>query len=413
MRKENKLNPLSIRKATKPGLYGDGHGLYLQVSVFNTKSWIFRYMIDGKARKTGLGPLHTVSLAEARRRAADLRLKVLDRIDPIVERDASRAAKRIEAAKTASIPTFLQCADSYIDTKASEWSNAIHSQQWRRSFHPGPRGGAAPTARLNDLPVNVIDTPLILACLEPLWKATPTTASRIRGRIENILAFAKAKGYRTGDNPASPSLVEYVMPKSSKAAKDEHHAALPYKNMPSFMAELRTKEGTAARALEFVILTAARRGEVVGVRWSEIDLEARVWIVPPERMKARREHRVPLSDRAMAILAGLSRVNEFIFPGRSGKALSEMPMRALLAELRPEVTIHGMRSSFRDWSGDCTSFPREICEAALAHLTGNQVEQAYRRGTALEQRRLLMQAWATYCEGGKGGENVVPLRQSA
>ncbi|HEY1886459.1 MAG TPA: integrase arm-type DNA-binding domain-containing protein, partial [Roseiarcus sp.] len=313
----------------------DGFGLWLQFDkTHETKSWLFRFMLDGKADSMGLGSLATTTLARARELAQAARENLREGINPRLARNAKREQIRIEAAKAAAIPTFLEAADRFIDAKAVEWSNLKHAEQWRRSFHPGPKDKHAPTARINDLPVNVIDTPLILASLEAVWKKTPTTASRIRGRIENVLDFARAKGWRQGDNPASRELIEYAMPKASKALK-EHHAALPYSDVPAFMAELRDKGGIAARQLEFVILTAARLGEAVRARWDEIDLDAKVWTVPAERMKARRAHRVPLSDRAVAILEGLPREGVFLFPGKkSGQAMSERPLRDMLAELR-------------------------------------------------------------------------------
>jgi integrase len=399
-RQINRLTAAAIRHAKRD--LGDGYGLWLQVDRrHQTKSWLFRFMLDGKADSMGLGPLATTSLARARELAQEAREKLRAKINPRLARNAEREQRRVEAAKAAAIPTFLECADKLIAAKAGEWTNLEHARQWRGSFHPGSRGEPAPTARLNGLPVSAIDTPLVLATLEPLWKKTPVTAGRIRGRIESALDFARARGWRDGDNPATRSLVEYALPRASKGAK-AHHAAIPYVDIPTFMAELRAKEGVVARQLEFTVLTAARLGEVLRARWDEIDFQTRLWLwtVPPERMKARDAHQVPLADRAIAILEALPRAGPFVFAGtRYGRPMTEKPMRTLLAELRPGVTLHGFRSSFRDWAGDKTDFPREIAEAALAHKVGNVVEQSYRRGNALEKRRRLMQAWAAYCDG--------------
>jgi integrase len=402
-RQINRLTAAQVRNAAHDMC--DGAGLWLQFDPkHKTRSWLYRWNcpILRKPDSMGFGSTLMTSLAQARKlrdEAYELRRQGLN---PRLARDAKIERARIEAANAAAIPSFRKAADAYLNDKASEWSNLKHAQQWRRSFYPGPKGEPAPTARLNDLPVNAIDTPLILAALEPIWRSTPETASRIRARIEAVLDLAKARGWRTGDNPAARSIIEYAMPKSSKATK-AHHEALPYADIPAFMRELRAKKGTAARQLEFVVLTACQMGEVLLARWDEIDLEARTWTIPAERMKARKEHRVPLSDRAVAILEGLTNLGSFVFPGtRDGAAMSERPMRNVLAELRPDVTLHGFRSSFRDWAGDETTFPREVAEAA------------YRRGDALERRRRLIEAWAAYCEGAPtSGADVIPLRAAA
>ena len=283
----NKLTAAAVRAATEPGLHGDGHGLYLQVSAFDTKSWVFRYMIGGRARKMGLGPLHTVSLAEARKRAADARLKALDGIDPIDEHKAQRAARRVEAAKAM---TFKQCAESYIKANELTWKNDKHIAQWHATFEETRRGKRvypAATAVMNDLPVSAIDTGLVRKVLEPIWYETPETASRVRGRVERVLAWATVAGYRTGDNPARwTGHLKELLPPKTKVAAVVHHDAVPYREIPAFMGELRAKRGTSARALEFCILTATRTAEVIGAKWSEIDFGTKIWTVPPERMKA-------------------------------------------------------------------------------------------------------------------------------
>jgi integrase len=410
----NKLTAAAVRVATEPGLYGDGHGLYLQISTFDTKSWVFRYMIEGRARKMGLGPLHTVSLAEARKRAADARLKVLDGLDPVDERTAQRAAKRLEAAKAM---TFKQCADSYIKANSSGWKNEKHAAQWGATFNETKRGKRvypASTAVINDLPISAIDTGLVRKVLEPIWYETPETASRVRGRIERVLAWATVAGYRSGDNPARwTGHLKELLPAKAKVSAVVHHDAVPYAEMPAFMGGLRTKHGTSARALEFTIITAVRTGEAIGATWSEIDLGTKVWTIPPERMKAGREHRIPLSDRAIAVLETLPREGEYVFAGaRESKPLSNMAMLELVRGMRGKgATVHGFRSTFRDWAAETTAYPHEMCEIALAHAVGNKVEAAYRRGDMMEKRRRLMSDWAAYCEGelAVGGE-VIPLR---
>jgi integrase len=398
MRQINRLSALQVKTAKRDVC--DGFGLWLQYDKkYGTRSWLFRYMLNGKADSMGLGPLATTSLARARELAQDAREQLRDGINPRLARKAERDRRKAEAERLAAIPSFLKCADLLIAAKASEWSNLEHAAQWRRSFHPGSHGEPAPTARINPLPVNAIDTPLVLATLEPLWKKTPVTAGRIRARIENVLDFAKAHGWRDGDNPAALAITQHAMPRLTNGSR-AHLAALPYADIPSFMAALRAKPGLAARRLEFTILTAARRDEALGARWDEVDLEARLWTVPANRMKARTAHVVPLSDRAIEILNDLPRVGPFLFPGvRVGQPMGEKPGRVLLESMRPGITLHGFRSSFRDWCGDVADAPREIAEAALAHRIGNAVEQSYRRGSALEKRRALMEAWSDYCGG--------------
>jgi integrase len=412
----NKLTAAAVRVATEPGLYGDGHGLYLQISTFDTKSWVFRYMIEGRARKMGLGPLHTVSLAEARKRAADARLKVLDGLDPVDERTAQRAAKRLEAAKAM---TFKQCADAYIKANSSGWKNEKHAAQWGATFNETKRGKRvypASTVVINDLPISAIDTGLVRKVLEPIWYETPETASRVRGRIERVLAWATVAGYRSGDNPARwTGHLKELLPAKAKVSAVVHHDAVPYAEMPAFMGGLRTKHGTSARALEFTIITAVRTGEAIGATWSEIDLGTKVWTIPPERMKAGREHRIPLSDRAIAVLETLPREGEYVFAGaRESKPLSNMAMLELVRGMRGKgATVHGFRSTFRDWAAETTAYPHEMCEIALAHAVGNKVEAAYRRGDMMEKRRRLMADWAAYCEQVPAQRGkVCPIREA-
>jgi integrase len=416
MRKSNKLTAVSIRAASKPGLYGDGHGLYLQVSSFGTKSWLFRYMIDGVPRKMGLGAVHTVSLAEARRRAAEARLQVHDRLDPIDQRRASRGAARLAAARAI---TFKECADRYIEENRHGWRNPKHADQWFATFNETRRGERkfpALTAVINGLPVASIDRALVLSVLKPIWHEKPETASRVRGRIESVLSFATVSEYRSGENPARwRGHLDQLLPSRKKLAGVKHHDAAPYVEMPSFMAELRGKDGVYARAIEFTILTAARTGEVVGARWEEFDLDARVWTVPPKRMKAGKEHRAPLSDRSVHILSEMPRTGDFVFSARADGPLSRMSMLQFVRRMTGVgATVHGFRSTFRDWAAEQTAYPSELCEMALAHAVGNKVEAAYKRGDMIEKRKRLMADWAAYCERAPAErDNVIPIRKHA
>jgi integrase len=411
-----KLTSAAVRNTRKPGLYGDGHGLALQISKFDTKAWVLRYMIDGRARKMGLGPLHTVSLAKARKDAAKIRLKIREGIDPIDERDAELAKRKVEAAKAI---TFKQCAERYIDANLAKWKNPKHGAQWAATFAETKRWKRtfpAATALINDMPVAAIDVALVLRVLEPIWTKTPETASRVRGRIESVLDWATVLKYRAGDNPARWSgNLKQVLPARAAVQAVQHHAALHYVELPAFMAALRDKQGTAARALEFTVLTAARTGEALGARWSEVDLTARLWTIPGERMKADKEHRVPLSDRAVEILNTLPREGDFVFAGaRANRPLSNDAMLQVVRAIRPGFTSHGFRSTFRDWASEQTAYPNELCELALAHAVGNKVEAAYRRGDMMDKRRRLMSDWADFCAPPKAdGDNVLPMRRAA
>jgi integrase len=396
-RQGNKLTATAVRVASTPGLYGDGHGLYLQVSSFDTKAWVFRFTIDGRPRKMGLGPLHTVSLAEARKRAAEARLKAHDGIDPIEDKQAQRAHKRLASAKAM---TFKQAADAYVEANRAAWKNAKHAKQWASTF-------GVTTAAINDLAVSAIDTGLVLSVLEPIWTKKPETAVRVRGRVEAVLDWAKVRGFRDGENPARwRGHLDHILPKKSRIASVEHLDALPYHSISAFMAELRTKEGVTPRALEFAILTAARSGEILGAQWDEIDIDTKLWTIPAKRMKAGRDHRVPLSDRAIEILMGLPRVNDRVFAG-----LARDGMLECLRGLRAEGTVHGFRSTFRDWAAETTAYPNELLEIALAHMIGNKAEAAYRRGDMMEKRRRLMADWAEHCAlpPAKSHDNIVSI----
>jgi integrase len=403
-----KLTTIRVQQAKRRGLYGDGGGLFLQVSQGGAKSWIFRFKETGKLRVMGLGPVHTVSLAEARDRARECRGLRLAGKDPIEERKLIRAAARLDAAKAI---TFRECAESYVAAHSAGWRNAKHTAQWPASLgtYVYPHFGA--------LSVQSVDVGLVMKALEPIWTKKPETASRVRGRIESIIDWATARGYRRGENPARwRGHLENLLPRRSKVRRIEHHAALPYDDIGEFMVELRRQNGVAARALEFAIMTAARTGEVTGAEWTEINLAERLWTVPGERMKAGKEHRVPLSDAAMAIVEKMQviRSGDYVFPsGRHGRPLSGMAMLALIRRMgRSDLTVHGFRSSFRDWSAERTNFPSEIAEMALAHVVVNKVEAAYRRGDLFEKRRQLAEAWATFCDSPTVSGAVVPIRAS-
>lgn len=387
-----RLTALAVVRA-KPGYHSDGGGLYLRVGAGAAKSWVFRFREAGRLREMGLGPLHTVTLAEAREKALGCRKQRLDGSDPITARKAAKTAARLAEA---SAMTFQQCAEAYIGAHKAGWRNPKHAAQWPATL------GAYVYPVLGGLPVQAVDVGLVMKAVEPIWAVKPETASRVRGRIESVLDWATARGYRTGDNPARwRGHLENLLPRRSKVARVEHHAALPYGEIGAFMAALRQQEGTAARALEFAILTAARTGEVIGATWAEIDLDGRLWTIPPERMKAGREHRVPLSDAALAILRAMAEVRQgaHVFPGaRAGRPLSQMAMLMLLRRMgRGDLTVHGFRSAFSDWCAEQTNFPAEVREMALAHALGDKVEAAYRRGDLFEKRRQLAEAWARYC----------------
>lgn len=396
----NKLSALQVARIEDSGMYSDGGGLYLQVIAKETKSWIFRFMLNGRAREMGLGPLHTVSLAEARARATDCRQRLQNGEDPIEARRSEKAKAQLEAAKAI---TFKVAAAEYIKNHRAGWRNAKHVAQWESTLATY----AEPV--IGKQPVQMVDTALVIRILQPLWSKKPETASRLRGRIEGILDWARVQGYREGENPARwRGHLDKILPARSKMSRVKHHAAIPYAEIGEFMTALRALEGTAARAFEFAILTAARTGEVIGARWSEINLADKVWIIPAERMKAGKEHRVPLAPRALAILAEMTPLRRaaedegaaFIFPGRKdGQPLSNMAFLMLLRRMeRSDLTAHGFRSSFRDWAAESTNFPSEVAEMALAHTVGDKVEAAYRRTDLFQRRKRLMQEWAQFCE---------------
>ena len=392
---QDKLPDRKARAAAKPGRLSDGGGLFLRVRHVDAKSWAFVHRSGGKWQEIGLGPYPAIALARARDIAAEMRTALAEGRDPKSLRDKE------------SEPTFAEAVDRYLASMSGQWSNPKHRAQWSVTL------GDAYCAMIRPKRVSTIETADILAVLQPVWTAKAETASRVRGRIEAVLDFAKARGWRHGDNPARwRGPLKTLLPARGKLTRG-HHAALPYHELPAFVAALRELEAMSARALEFAILNASRSGEVLNARWSEIDPDAATWTIPPERMKARRPHVVPLAPRAITILRNLSeaRTGDFVFPGPDlRKPLSSGAFAALLKRMkRDDLTAHGFRSAFRDWAGDETTFEREIAEAALAHNVGDATERAYRRGTALEKRRALMVAWADYCSGTIP-RNVVALR---
>jgi integrase len=391
-------------------MHCDGGGLYLQVTRAGVPSWVFRFRSAGRQgdRYHGLGPLHTVSLAEARQKALECRKLVLDDIDPIEARRAKRAALRLDAAKVMS---FKACAEAYIRAHEAGWRNPKHAAQW-----PATLGTYAHPV-FGDLPVGQVDTALVMKALEPIWNEKTETASRLRGRIEAVLGWATTSGYRSGDNPARwRGHLENLLAKKSKVAPVEHHAALSYAELPDFMTEMHQQEGIAAQALQFTILTAARTGEVIGATWPEIDFKQCLWTIAAERMKAGREHRVPLSEPALAILQAMNAVRsgKYVFPGnRSDRPLSNMAMAMLVRRMgRADLTVHGFRSTFSDWCAERTAFPAEVREMALAHVVGDKVEAAYRRGDLLKKRFQLAEAWARFCAAPPATGEVVPMRDA-
>jgi len=404
-----KLTALKVNRDLKPGMYPDGAGLYLQVTGAGAKSWIYRFSLHGKAREMGLGSLSAIALADARAKAAECRRLRQEGIDPIEERKARMAQAALDAAKTT---TFKEAAANYIASHRVGWRNGKHASQWENTIVTY----AEPT--LGRLSIQAIDTNLVLKVLQPIWKTKPETASRVRGRIEAILDWAKVRGLRQGENPARwRGHLDHLLPAPSKVRRVKHHAALPYAELPDFVVRLKAQQSVAARALEFTILTAARTGETIGAQWDEVNMSEKVWTVPADRMKAGREHRVPLSTSAVAILRDEHdvRTSDYIFPGgKAGKPLSNMAMTEVLRRMgRGDVTVHGFRSTFRDWAAERTNFPSEVVEMALAHAVGDKVEAAYRRGDLFEKRRRLMAEWETFCNTPTqkvAGDTVVPFQ---
>lgn len=403
------LTTLAVKNA-KPGRHADGNGLHLLVKESGARSWVYRFMLKGQSRDIGLGAAagsDAISLSGARDLASALRLKVKAGIDPLEERqrEATQALAAAQAVQIAGI-TFKAVAEAYIAANEASWRNEKHRQQWRNTL----AGYVYPV--MGELPVAEIGTAHVLKILESIWQSKPETASRIRGRIETVLDAAKARGYRAGENPARwRGHIAQILPVRSRLTRG-HHKAMTYEAVPAFTALLRGREALASLALEFVILTAARTNEVLGAKWDEVDLEKAIWTIPAERMKAGKEHRVPLAPRTVEILKAVQPLgNDWLFPATKGGKLSTMAMTMLLRRMKQDCTVHGFRSSFRDWAAECTGYAHEVCEMALAHVIGNKSEAAYRRGDLFEKRRRLMSDWATYC-ASKPAENinVTPIR---
>jgi integrase len=437
MRRETKrLNDLKVKRETKPGLHADGDGIYLKITGAGTKSWLYRYksvaaasaagfktkggkLSAGGKPKTywmGLGAASVapgdgrVTLADARAKAAELRHQRWLGMDPMAAKRDAKMAARLEAAKSI---TFKDCTSKYIAAHGAAWRSEKHKQQWENTL----RDYAEPV--LGNLPVGSIETPHVMRVLEPIWTTKTETATRLRGRVEQILDWARVHGYRDGENPARwRGHLDKLLARPSKVMKHEHHAALQYDEMPEFMTKLRAQEGTAARALEFLILSVARTGEVIGARKPEFDVTKAVWIVRAERMKAGREHRVPLSKAALALAEEAMQDDpEFLFPGRRAKTpISNMAMSMLMRRMGYEdFTVHGFRSTFRDWAAERTSYPREVAEMALAHIVSDETESAYFRSDMIEKRRRLAEEWSKWCSrpAKAAGHNVVSIGSKA
>ena len=424
-RKAAGIEPVVVKKLA-PGRYGDGGGLYLLVKPPSAKQaeigekdggrfWLFRYRLTEKMREMGLGTAEgkgAVTLKDARAKAAELSALVKSGVDPLVQREAEAAAEKAAAqAAQSRAKTFRDVAALYIAAHEAGWRNAKHRAQWASTLE----SYAYP--HMGDLPVGDVETAHVMAALEPIWRTKPETATRLRGRIEAVVDYAKARGWRTGENPARwRGHVANMLPNRTKVQKVQHHAALPWRDISGFMDTLRGEGGLAARALELTILTAARSGEVLNARWSEFDLSESVWTIPGNRMKAGHDHRVPLSEAALAALRTLlplrdAKLGDWVFPGaRLQRPLSNMAMEMLLRRMqRNDLTVHGFRSTFRDWTAEATAYSREVAEAALAHTVADKVEAAYRRGDLFEKRRRLMQDWAAFCDRPPAdrNENVV------
>jgi integrase len=384
-----RMTALGVAALKKPGLHHVGDGLYLRITPQGGRTWVFRYMHQTVAHSMGLG---SSTLADARARVFAARSLLDSNQDPLAMAKADRLAN---AAALASATTFKQAATEFIASHKSGWKNAKHAAQWTATLE----SYVYPV--FGNVSVAGIDAPMVLKALKPIWSTKNETAQRVRGRIENVLDWAKVHEMRSGENPARwRGGLQHALPARPQASLVRHHPALPYAEIAEFVAALRAKEGTTARCLEFTILTAARTSEAIGARWSEIDLEAAIWTVPASRIKARREHRVPLSPAALALLKaqGKVRVGDFVFAGRrGGRGLSDRPMAALVKRMkRKDITVHGFRSSFRDWAAERTRYPNHVVEMALAHAVGDKVEAAYRRGDLLAKRADLMKDWATF-----------------
>ncbi|SOE81323.1 Integrase [Caballeronia arationis] len=401
------LGALAVSRLSQPGLHMVGHvaGLALQVTPTGARSWILRVMVGGKRREIGLGAYPGVPLKEAHERAKATRNEIVAGIDPVLAR--KEAASRLRASQALEI-TFEEAAKRFIMSKSAEWSNAKHTEQWKSTLteYAHPKIGA--------LLVRHINREHVLQVLEPIWTTKTETASRLRGRIENVLDWARVKGFRTGDNPAAwRGNLDHLLSRPSKTKQVRNHPAMPITEMGDFMVALRATTTNAARCLEFAILTAARSGEVRGATWDEIDLDKAVWSVPSGRMKAKKEHRVPLSDAAVSLLKAMPRIDgcAIVFFSPTGKVFSDMTLLAILRRANLDATPHGFRSTFRDWAGEYTNYPRELAEVALAHVKGDASEAAYWRGDVLERRRRLMTDWATFIATPLPKGALIPMQR--
>lgn len=409
-RKATELNALAVSRLHEPGLHfvGGVSGLALQVTATGARTWVVRIRVAGKAREMGLGSYPTVTLAAAREKARAARDLVEAGKDPIAERRAKKTALAADLQKSV---TFEWCAREFIKDKSPEWKNAKHASQWTATLEQY----AFPV--IGKMLVKDVELPHVMAILRPIWKDKTETATRVRGRIDNVLDWATVHEYRSGPSPARwKGHLDKLLSAPNKTAKVEHHAALPYGEMGAFMERLSEQEGMGARALQFAILTAARSGEVRGATWAEIDLNAGTWTIPEGRMKAGKEHRIPLSQSAIDLLKKLPRIagTDLAFPAPRGGALSDMTLTAVLRRMSVNVTAHGFRSTFRDWAGETTAHPREVIEHALAHQLKDKAEAAYSRGTLFDKRRRLMDDWAKYCGTVLTiADNVLELRKSA
>jgi integrase len=394
-----------VAKVKDPGYFGDGGGLWLQVSKAGTKSWIFRFTLAGKAREMGLGPLHTVTLADARGKATECRRQLLEGVDPIEARNTRRLTATATAAKAL---TFDEAATKYIEANRAGWRNAKHGAQWQATLDTY----ASPV--FGKLPVALVDTALVRQALDPIWTTKTETATRVRARIEAVISWADKIEDRERLNPARwKGHLDKLLANPRKVTKTEHHAALAHARIGAFMAALRAEKGTAARAVELIVLSACRTSEAFEAQRDEFDLTAKVWTIPAERTKSGRPHRVPLSRQAVKLVAGLDveQGSVFVFPGaKEGRPLSNMAGLKLLQRMGlGDYTVHGFRSTFRDWAGEQTNFPRELAEAALAHVIKDRTEAAYARSDLLEKRARLMQAWADYCDRVATPAAVTPI----
>ena len=406
-KKAIELGALQVSRLTQPGRYAVGGvaGLHLWVKVSGNRSWILRVLVGAVRKDIGLGGYPDVTLAGARDAARRARDQIVQGVDPIEQRRQARALLMADQAKA---KTFAQCAAAFLSDKEDGWRNPKHRQQWQNTLETY----AAPV--LGELYVRDIALSHVLEVLRPIWKTKTETAVRVRGRIEAVLDWAAVSGYRAGENPARwKGHLDQVLPKPSKVSKVEHHAAVGLDELAEFLSRLQAVPGMGARALEFAILTAARSGEVRGARWAEIDLQGAQWVVPAERMKAGKEHRVPLSTQAVRLLKALPRIegSDVVFPGVKGQPLSDMTLSAVMRRMEVDAVPHGFRSTFRDWAAERTNFPRELAEMALAHTITNKVEAAYRRGDLLAKRLQMMQAWADFCEAPINQGKVLPLQR--